>query len=80
MESIPLPPPLPYLPMAESKNIEVNSNFSKNFSEKSVLDNLELWFKLNGKRNKTFLANWQNTPTILQNGPQYMTKCNLFSN
>jgi hypothetical protein len=74
MESIPpLPPPLPYLPMTESKHIEVNSKFSKNISDQYVLDNLELWFKLNGKRNKTFLANWQNTPNILQNGPQYIT-------
>jgi hypothetical protein len=59
--------------MTESKHIEVNSKFSKNISDQYVLDNLELWFKLNGKRNKTFLANWQNTPNILQNGPQYIT-------
>lgn len=73
MESI---PPLPAnLQQIERKNVGVYLEFQKNdlANEKSVLDSLEVWIKLNGKTENVFLIRWQNTPTILQNGPQYLT-------
>jgi|688.fasta_scaffold791537_2 hypothetical protein len=73
MESI---PPLPAnLQQIERKNVGVYLEFQKNdpANEKSVLDSLEVWIKLNGKTENVFLIRFQNTPTILQNGPQYLT-------
>lgn len=72
MELIPLPPPFPLLPKEGSSNNLPNSENTKGNGVAIELDTVELWIKLNGKINDTFMVVWQNTPTILQNGPQYI--------
>ncbi|KAK4009825.1 UPF0692 protein C19orf54 homolog [Daphnia magna] len=70
MELIPLPPPFPLLPKEGSSNNLPKSENTKGNGVAIELDTVELWIKLNGKINDTFMVVWQNTPTILQNGPQ----------
>lgn len=72
MEAIPLPPPFPLLPIIESPNGTPESENAKGNSVSTELDAVELWIKQNRKTNENFVVAWKNTPTILQNGPQYI--------
>lgn len=63
------PPPLPDFAL-DKKNQNVVSCSEICQPNESLWDALEWWTKVYNIGKQQFLITWQETPTILQNGPQ----------
>lgn len=73
METTPIPPPplpLPLLALKESPNVQVQLPVTCESDDVLISELLKRWIE---QQEGSFLVTWKNSPTILQQGPQYLS-------
>lgn len=71
METTPIPPPplpLPLLALKESSNVQLPVTCESD--DVLISELLKRWIE---QQEGSFLVAWKNSPTILQQGPQYLS-------